>query len=213
MTGAGMLLAFLLFAPVFASATSYTLSVKTDKALYNSGNTINVSGSVSPAPSAGTAVGLKVTSSAGTLVDLTQASVGSDGSFSATFKATYAAGAYTITASWAPNASATAITAITNFQMNGTTSTSSVSGVTTTIFASTTTTVIEAGATTTVVQQGGTTTVVQQTATTVNSVVTTATTVTLSPTTDSTALAVGAVGVIIAIIAIVLSVLTMRKKK
>jgi len=213
MTGAGMLLAFLLFAPVFASATSYTLSVKTDKALYNSGNTINVSGSVSPAPSAGTAVGLKVTSSAGTLVDINQATVGSNGTYSATFKATYPAGAYTITASWAPNASATAITATANFQMNGTTSTSSVSGVTTTVFASTTTTIIEAPVTTTVVQAATTTVVqAQQTTTTVISVASTATTVTESPTTDSTALAVGAIGVIIAIIAIVLSVLTMRKK-
>jgi len=216
MAGAGMLLAFLFLAPVVASATSYSLSIKTDKALYNSGDTINISGNVSASGGslpAGTAVGLKITSSAGTLVDINQASVGSNGAYSATFKATYPVGTYTITASWAPNASATAITATANFQMNGTTS-SAVSGVTTTIFASTTTTVIEAPVTTTVVS-AATTTVVQQqqTTTTVNSVVTTQTTVTESPTTDSTALAVGAVGVIIAIVAIVLVVLTMRKKK
>ena len=189
--------------------------VQTDHALYNSGNTINVSGNVSASGGAlptGTAVGLKITSAAGTLVDINQATVGSNGAYSATFKATYPAGTYTITASWAPNASATAITATANFQMNGTTTSASGVGTTTTV--QVTTTIFEQGGTTTIVQQGGTTTVVAQTATTVSSLVTTATTVTVSEsaTTDSTALAVGAIGVIIAIVAIVLSVLTMRKK-
>lgn len=213
-TGAGMLFAFLLLSPVFASATSYTLTVSADKSIYNSGNTITVSGSVSPAPPTGSYVGLKITNAGGTLVDVGQASVGPTGSYSTTFTASYAAGTYTVTGSWAPNASATAITGTANFQMNGTTTSTSAgpSGTTTTV--EVTTTVVEAPVTTTVVQQGATTTVVQAQQTTITSIISSAvtTTVSASATTDSTALAVGAIGLIIAIVAIILAVLTMRKK-
>jgi hypothetical protein len=196
-TGAGMLFAFLLLSPVFASATSYTLTVSADKSIYNSGNTITISGSVSPAPPTGSYVGLKITNAGGTLVDVGQASVGPTGSYSTTFTASYAAGTYTVTGSWAPNASATAITGTANFQMNGTTTSTSAGSGGTTTTVQITTTVVQQGATTTVVQQGGTTTV---------------SSILSSVTTDSTALAVGALGLIVAIVAIVLAVLFMRKK-
>jgi len=60
-TGAGMLLAFLFLTPVFASATSYAVTVGTDKTLYNPGTTITISGTVTPAPPAGTYVTISVT--------------------------------------------------------------------------------------------------------------------------------------------------------
>jgi len=216
MTGAGVLMAFLLFAPFFAAATTYTLSVTTDKTIYNAGATITVSGSVSPAPPSGTATTIQIKNSAGTLVDFGQASVGPSGTFTTTFVAgaSYAPGSYTANAVWGLNATAPVITATANFQINGTvTSTSGgPSGTTTTV--QVTTTVVEAPVTTTIVQQGATTTVVQQQQTTISSIITQAvtTTVSASATTDSTALAVGALGLIVAIVAIVLAVLFMRKK-
>jgi len=214
MTGAGMLMAFLLFAPFFAAATTYTISVSTDKSIYNSGATITVSGSVSPAPPSGTATTLQVKNSGGTLVDFGQGNVGPTGSFSATFVvgASYAPGSYTVTAVWGPNATAPTITGSANFQINGTAPTTNPSGVTTTIFSYVTTTVVQQGVTTTVVQAPVTTTIVSAQQTTVTSVVQQQTTVTQSYTGSDTGTYIGAVGIIIAIIAIVLAVLAMRKK-
>ena len=79
-----MLLAFLFLTPVFASATDYVVTVGTDKTLYNSGTTITISGTVTPAPPSGTYVTISVTGPNGILTDHLSAAVGVSGSYSAT---------------------------------------------------------------------------------------------------------------------------------
>ncbi|HZW55660.1 MAG TPA: MG2 domain-containing protein [Nitrososphaerales archaeon] len=208
MTGAGILMVFLLLSPVFAAAASYQVTVTTDKSIYNPGQTMTVSGTVTSTGTlpSGTAVSLKITSPVGTLLDFGQASVGASGTYSTTFVVgNWSAGSYTVTATWAPNVTATALQATALFQVNGTTTTSCACG-TTTIVEQTTTTVVQQ---TTVTQQI-TTTVVNnvQTTTTVNA----QTTTTVVSAASDTGLYVGIVGVVIAIIAGALSVMALRRK-
>jgi hypothetical protein len=212
-TGIGMFFAFLFLAPlaVFA-AGSVTLTL--DKTTYVNGNTIKVSGTVTPAPTtSGTSVAVTISGPTGGTIDANQFVVStSTGNYNGTFVAggpLYTKnGTYTITATY------NGATASQLFQY-GTQSNQTGGATTTTVVVQTTTTVVQQGATvvTTVVQAGATTTVVQQGATVVTTIVSQQqTTVTESPTTDGTALAVGAVGLIVGIVAIVLAVLTMRKK-
>jgi hypothetical protein len=187
MTGVGLLITFLLFAPLFASATSYQLSVTTDKAVYNPGATITISGAVTPAPPSGTYVTISITSPLKALADHLSAPVGSDGTYSGTSVASgtnwAVGGIYTVTAVWAANVTGPAYTQITSFKLNVTTPTTSVPGITTTVFYNVTTTVVQQ--TTTTVAQQTTTTVAQQTTTTVaqQTTVTAQTTVTQQATT------------------------------
>jgi len=213
-TGIGMFFAFLFLAPlVVFAAGSATMTL--DKTTYFNGNTIKVSGTVTPAPTtSGTSVAITITGPTGATVDANQFVVSTtNGNYNGTFVAggpLYTKnGTYTVTANY------NGATASQIFQFGNSTGGGGGSATTTTLIitSAVTTTVVQQGGTTTIVQQGGTTTVVQQCAT-VQTTVTQQqqTTVTLSPQADSTALAVGAVGLIVGIVAIVLAVLTMRKK-
>jgi len=215
-TGIGMFIAFLFLVPLATFAAAPTVTITTDKTFYPSGtNTINVSGTVTPAPGvSGTYIAVSITApNGGGSVDANEFAVNSaTGAYSGTFVTggpTYAAqGIYTITANYNGG------TASATFQYgNSTTSSSQTgSGTTTTIVQQFTTTVSNVVTSVTTVVQSAVTTVSAVTATTVTQQVQTTTTVSASATTDSTALAIGAVGVIIAIIAAVLAVLAMRKK-
>jgi len=147
-TGAGMLLAFLLLTPVFASATSYTLTVGTDKTIYNVGSNITISGTVSPTPPAGSYVTISVTDPNGILTGHLSAAVGATGSYSYSANDTSVVsntgGTYTIKALWAANVTGPAYTQTATFTLNSTTgTTTSGSGTTTTVFFNATTTVVQ----------------------------------------------------------------------
>jgi hypothetical protein len=215
--GIGMFIAFLFLAPLAVFAASSTVTITTDKTFYPSGtNTINVSGTVTPAPGvSGTFVAVSISApNGGGSVDANEFAVNSaTGAYSGSFVTggpTYAAqGIYTITANYNGG------TASATFQYGNTTSSTSQTGggTTTTIVQQFTTTVNNVVTSVTTVVQNAVTTVSAVTATTVTQQVQTTTTVSATGGgSDSTALAIGAVGVIIAIIAAVLAVLAMRKK-
>ena len=188
----------------FAATSPITLSVGGP---YNSGQSISISGTVTPA-TATTAIAIKITNPSGVLVGAATVSVDqTTGAFSYTQNAggtvNWVNGTYTVTATYS-GASQTA-----TFQYGSvttTTTTSTGSGVTTTVFYNVTTT-IESHVTTTVVQQVQTT-VTAQPITSVTTIQNNSTTTVQQTSSLDTALA--AVAIIIAIVAIVL--VFMRKK-
>jgi len=212
-TGMGMFIAFLFLAP-FAAFAASAVTLTTDKTFYAGTATINVSGTVTPAPGVnGTSVAITINGPTGapSPVDVNQFLVnGATGAYSGTFTTggpNYKInGTYTLTANYGGG------TASASFQYGNITTATSGTGTTTTVQVTTTVISIQQTTVTQVNNVATTVTSVQQQQTTTTQVVNSQTTVTLSPTTDGTALAVGAVGVIIAIVAVVLAVLTMRKK-
>jgi hypothetical protein len=114
----GMLAAFLLLAPTLAYAAT-TVSVSTDKPSYKGSDSIAVSGTVTPAPGAGTAVYIKVANPSGTAVFVDSVSVnGATGAFSDSLvaggNANWVTGTYTVTATWGSTPS-TAVSGSTTF--------------------------------------------------------------------------------------------------
>lgn len=212
MAGVGMLLAFLLLAPLAAHAASSTITVSTDKSYYygpNGAATVSISGTVTPAPGVtGTNVAYTVVSPGGAQVIVGQTGVdATSGSYSATFvtggTSSWVNGTYTV------NVQYNGATASANFQYGNVSSSQGGTGTTTTVMV--TTTIVEQ--TTTTVNAQTTVTVNAQTTTTVNAQTTTTvvqqTTVTAAN--SDTGLYVGIVGVVIAIIAGALSVMALRR--
>ena len=98
-------LAFILVSQGAVAQTSYTLTVSTDKPSYASGQAIQVSGKVSPAPGPNTAVFLEIINPHGVVVAPGEAQVGaSTGSYNYTFVAggtsSWVSGTYTVNATW-----------------------------------------------------------------------------------------------------------------
>jgi hypothetical protein len=98
-------LAFLLTAQGVAAQTTYTLKVSTDSSSYIAGQSIKITGSVSPAPGPSTGVTLKVVNPSGTVVAVGEADVGaSSGSYNYTLVAGgssgWTTGTYTVNATW-----------------------------------------------------------------------------------------------------------------
>jgi hypothetical protein len=99
--------ALMVMAPM-ASAVTYTITVATDSSSYTTGQTIKVSGTVSPGPGPSTAVLLRICSSvckSGTLLAVGEASADStSGAYSFTFVAggssSWTTGTYTVNATW-----------------------------------------------------------------------------------------------------------------
>ncbi|MDG6931741.1 MAG: hypothetical protein JRN26_06550 [Nitrososphaerota archaeon] len=102
----GFLLALFATLPAASAfaATSYSISVQTSAPSYVSGQTVVVSGTVSPVPSAGTAVTLKVTGPTGGQY-LDSATVSSTGAYSFSFvllpSSNWPAGTYSVNVTWA----------------------------------------------------------------------------------------------------------------
>jgi len=213
-TGIGMFFAFLFLAPLVVFAAG-SVTITLDKTAYVSGNTIHVSGTVTPAPTtSGTSVAVTITGPTGATVDANQFVVSTtNGNYNGTFVA--GGPLYTPNGTYTVSANYNGATASQIFQFGNNTGGGGSSGTTTTVIVTSITTIVQAGGatTTTVLSPGATTTVVQAGATVVTTVVSQQqTTVTLSPQADSTALAIGAVGLIVGIIAAVIAVLAMRKK-
>jgi hypothetical protein len=138
-------LAFLLAAQGATAQTAYTLKVSTDTASYVSGQTIKISGSVSPAPGPSTGVTLKVINPSGMVVAVGEANVGaSSGTYNYSLVAggssSWTTGTYMVNATW--GAYPPQIYAKTTFSYSPTavtTTTSSTTSSTTTSTSSTTT--------------------------------------------------------------------------
>jgi len=227
-TAIGVLVAFLFLVPVFANATSYTLTVKTDQSSYATGATVTVSGTVTPAPAAGTAVGISVISPSGAQVAFISPQV-TAGSYSGTFvtggTGNWVSGTFTVTAKWADNATGPAYAESTTFTYTAsgpTTSSVTQTNVTTTIISQVTTTIVESSAVTTTVVASpppAVTTIITQVQTlpgttvtqVVSSIVSSITTVS-SGGGSSADLPIAIVGVVIAIVAGALAVVALRRK-
>jgi prefoldin subunit 5 len=126
---AGLLAAFLILSPAFASAaTTYTLTVQTTNTSYTAGQSVTVTGTVTPAPGAGTEVGIQVSNPLSTLVSTAAATVnGATGAYSWSFtsgsSSSWPTGTYTVKATWALTATSTVYTASGTFGFTGTTTT------------------------------------------------------------------------------------------
>ena len=165
--------AFLIFAQGAMAQSTYTLKVATDSSAYGPGQTIKVTGSVSPAPGPSTAVALKVLNPAGTVVAVGETSVGaSSGLYNYTFVAggssAWSSGTYTLNATW--GAYPPQIYAKATFAYSTTVTTTTTTTTTTTPTTTTTTT---------------TTSTATQTTTTTTTTTATTTTTTLSTTSSS----------------------------
>ncbi len=117
---ATILAAFLILSPVMAiAATSYTLSVSTDKSSYSTGGAGTITFTVTPTPGSGTSVGLTITNPNGAEVFTDSAIVSATGSATDTFttggSSNWISGTYTVTATWAPTVTSTPQTATTTF--------------------------------------------------------------------------------------------------
>ncbi len=115
----GMLIAFLALAPSLAFGQN-TISVTTDKTAYAGTAVIHITGTVSPAPGAGTAALITVNNQrTGLLVDRAAATVAaSTGAFSHDTTAggpSWTTDTYVVTASWGATPSSTPITATATF--------------------------------------------------------------------------------------------------
>jgi hypothetical protein len=214
MAGVGMLLAFLLLAPLAAHAASTTVTVSTDKSYYAGTATVTVSGAVTPAPGvSGTNVAFSVVAPNGATVGAGQLAVGATtGAYSGTFVT--GGTLYSVNGTYTVNVNYNGATASSTFQY-GNVTTSGGSGTTTTVMV--TTTVIVNSATTTTVISNVQTTVTQQTQTTITQQFSSGTTTTIMATTTvsqtgtDTGTIVGAVGVVIAIVAGALAIVALRK--
>lgn len=117
---ATVLAAFLILSPVMAmAATSYTLSVSTDKTSYAGNATGTISFTVTPAPGSGTSAGLTITNPNGAQVFTDSATVSATGTATDTFttggSSNWISGTYTVTASWALTVSGTPQTTTSTF--------------------------------------------------------------------------------------------------
>jgi hypothetical protein len=142
---AASLLALIALATAFvvapAFAVTYTVSVQTDRTSYTSGQSIMISGTVSPAPGANTAVVVTIRNPANTVVDISDDPVNpSTGAFSqvtvAGGTANWVPGTYAVNATWGGYGSTATLT--TTFAY-GSPSTSSSSSSTTTTTSTTST--------------------------------------------------------------------------
>jgi len=132
---AASLLALIALATAFvaapAFAVTYTVSVQTDRTSYTSGQSIMISGAVSPAPGANTAVIVTITNPDGkTVVDIGDNQVNpTTGAYNQTTvaggTAHWIAGTYTVNATWGGYGSTATKTTTFNFAIASTTSSSS----------------------------------------------------------------------------------------
>lgn len=214
-----------LMSPLSVFAAGTTVAVNVSSSQINSGQPITISGTVSPAPSSGSAVTVSTANPNGQVVDISPVTVNS-GSFSYTYttggSSNWVNGTYTVTVTYKDN-SGVVTTGTQTFKVgttSGTTSNTGSSGSVTTVFYNVTTTV---SAQTTVTQQVQTTvtqqiqtTVVQQNTVTQQQQTTVTqqmqTTVFQAYTGSDTGTYVGAAGVVIAIVAGALAALALRKK-
>lgn len=102
-------LAFLVsqaFVPALA-ATAYTMTLQTDAASYSGIQPIKITGAITPAPGANTAVIITVKNSAGGVADVNEVVPLNDGTFSDTSvpggSAAWTSGIYTVNATWGGN--------------------------------------------------------------------------------------------------------------
>jgi hypothetical protein len=119
---AGMLAAFLVFAPALAYAATTTVTVSTDKPAYRGAAAIAITGTVSPAPGSGTSVSIKITNPGNTAVFVdSQPVTAGTGAFSSSTVAggtNWITGTYRVTATWGTSPS-TSFTGTTTFSYTG----------------------------------------------------------------------------------------------
>lgn len=189
--------------PVFAQATTYTVTVQTNAPTYSGATPILITGVVSPAPGAGTAVVISIKNPVGALADYAEANVNAaTGSFNYTSvpggSATWTFGTYTINATWGgPGGTAFGIASFNYTAAVSSTTSSSSSTSTSTSSSSSTTSSTTSSSTTTF----------PSTTTTTTSTMTTSSTTTSSSTTKSSSGLGSLTYVIVAVVVIIVAAL------